>query len=154
MGKQYDYDEESENDNYPSGSGMGNKLTYLLVGGGIGAVLALLFAPKSGTELRGDIADVSRKGLDKSREYGQQLGEKSGVYLDQAKQAAGDVYSRAGDAYTAARDKLSRTNNQTGDAAPQLASGGDDAAQKSVDADTQKDGGENARTEKTNQSGA
>ena len=25
------------------------KLTYLLVGGGIGAVLALLFAPKSGT---------------------------------------------------------------------------------------------------------
>jgi len=25
-----------------------NKLTYLLIGGGIGAVLALLFAPKSG----------------------------------------------------------------------------------------------------------
>ena len=32
------------------------KLTYLLIGGGIGAVIALLFAPKSGQELRGDIA--------------------------------------------------------------------------------------------------
>ena len=42
------------------------KLTYLLVGGGIGAILALLFAPKSGEELRGDIADVTRKGIEKS----------------------------------------------------------------------------------------
>ncbi|MCU0240070.1 MAG: YtxH domain-containing protein [Pyrinomonadaceae bacterium] len=32
------------------------KLTYLLIGGGIGAILALLFAPKSGQELREDIA--------------------------------------------------------------------------------------------------
>ena len=44
------------------------KLTYLLVGGGIGAVLALLFAPKSGHELRGDIADVTRKGIEKGKE--------------------------------------------------------------------------------------
>ena len=42
-----------------------NKLTYLLIGGGIGAVLALLFAPKSGQELRGDIADATRKGIDR-----------------------------------------------------------------------------------------
>ena len=33
--------------------------TYLFVDrGGIGAVVALLFAPKSGHELRGDIEDV------------------------------------------------------------------------------------------------
>ena len=44
------------------------KLTYLLIGGGIGAALALLFAPKSGHELRGDIADVTRKGIEKSKE--------------------------------------------------------------------------------------
>ena len=37
-----------------------NKLTYLLIGGGIGAVIALLFAPKSGQELRGDLADATR----------------------------------------------------------------------------------------------
>ena len=44
------------------------KLTYLLIGGGIGALLALLFAPKSGEELRGDIADVTRKGIEKGKE--------------------------------------------------------------------------------------
>ena len=51
-----------------------NKLTYLLIGGGIGAVLALLFAPKSGQELRGDIADATRKGIDRSREASRQTG--------------------------------------------------------------------------------
>ncbi len=54
------------------------KLTYLLIGGGIGAVLALLFAPKSGEELRGDIADVTRKGIEKSKETAAQLQEKAG----------------------------------------------------------------------------
>ena len=44
------------------------KLTFLLIGGGIGAVIALLFAPKSGVELREDIADVTRKGLEKGKE--------------------------------------------------------------------------------------
>ncbi|MBK6751071.1 MAG: YtxH domain-containing protein [Acidobacteria bacterium] len=47
------------------------KLTYLLVGGGIGAILALLFAPKSGEELRGDIADATRKGIERARKLRQ-----------------------------------------------------------------------------------
>lgn len=34
----------------------GNGLVYLLAGGGIGAAIALLFAPKTGAKLRGDIA--------------------------------------------------------------------------------------------------
>lgn len=41
---------------------------YLLIGGGIGAILALLFAPTSGKQLRSDIADVIQKGLDRSEE--------------------------------------------------------------------------------------
>ena len=51
-----------------SGDSISTRLTYLLIGGGIGAILALLFAPKSGQELRGDIADATRKGIDRSRE--------------------------------------------------------------------------------------
>ena len=50
------------------GDSISTKLTYFLVGAGIGAVLALLFAPKSGEELRSDIADATRKGIDKSKE--------------------------------------------------------------------------------------
>jgi hypothetical protein len=59
-----------------------NKLTYLLIGGGIGAILALLFAPKSGQELRGDIAEATRKGIDRSREAAQQLGDRAGEYYE------------------------------------------------------------------------
>ena len=58
------------NDDYQrdSGDSISTRLTYLLIGGGIGAVIALLFAPKSGQELRGDLADATRKGIDRSRE--------------------------------------------------------------------------------------
>src|ERR1041384_5816713 len=72
-----------------------NKLTYLLIGGGIGAVLALLFAPKSGQELRGDIADATRKGIDRSREAAQQLGDRAGEYYEETRGRAAELYSQA-----------------------------------------------------------
>ena len=77
------------------GDGISTRLTYFLVGAGIGAVLALLFAPKSGEELRNDIADATRKGIDKSREAAQQLGTKAGEYYDATKQKAGEYYEGA-----------------------------------------------------------
>ena len=71
------------------------KLTYLIVGGGIGAILALLFAPKSGEELRGDIADATRKGIEKSKETAAQLQEKAGEYYEVSKDKAGELYQTA-----------------------------------------------------------
>ena len=47
------------------------------VGAVIGAALALLFAPKSGVELRSDIADVSRKGYDATLETARDLKDQS-----------------------------------------------------------------------------
>ena len=73
------------------------KLTYLLVGGGIGAVLALLFAPKSGQELRGDIADATRKGIEKSKEAAAQLQEKAGEYYEVSRDKASELYQTAAD---------------------------------------------------------
>jgi gas vesicle protein len=71
------------------------RLTCFLVGAGVGAVLALLFAPKSGEELRNDIADATRKGIDKSREAATQLGQKANEYYDTGKQKAGEYYGAA-----------------------------------------------------------
>ncbi len=71
------------------------KLTYLLIGGGIGAILALLFAPKSGEELRGDIADVTRKGIEKGKETATLVGEKAGDYYEVTREKAGELYSSA-----------------------------------------------------------
>src|SRR4051794_41807014 len=74
------------------GSDVSTRLTYLLIGGGIGAILALLFAPKSGEELRGDIADVTRKGIEKSKEAASQLQERAGEYYEVTRERAGELY--------------------------------------------------------------
>jgi gas vesicle protein len=71
------------------------KLTYLLIGGGIGAIVALLFAPKSGHELRGDIADVTRKGVEKGKEAATQIQERAGEYYEVTREKAGELYSAA-----------------------------------------------------------
>ena len=78
-----------------SGDNISTRLTYLLIGGGIGAILALLFAPKSGQELRGDIADATRKGIDRSREAAQQLGDRAGEYYEATRTRAGELYTQA-----------------------------------------------------------
>ena len=114
-----------------SGDNISTRLTYFLVGAGIGAVLALLFAPKSGEELRNDIADATRKGIDRSREAAQQLGTKANEYYDTGKQKAGEYYDaaretaeeyseatreRAADLYDTASSKAGEVVTKTRDA--------------------------------------
>ena len=100
----------SEDYRRDSGDNISTRLTYLLIGGGIGAVIALLFAPKSGHELRGDIADATRKGIDKSRETAQQLGDRAGEYYEQTRGRATELYSqateRASEIYSQAAEKV------------------------------------------------
>lgn len=91
------------------------KLTYLLIGGGIGAVIALLFAPKSGVELRGDIADATRKGIEKGRETATQLQERAGEYYEVGRERASELYEtgreKAGELREKAKTAAARTAN-------------------------------------------
>ena len=106
------------------GDSISTRLTYLLIGGGIGAVLALLFAPKSGHELRGDIADATRKGIDPSREAAQQLGDRAGEYYEATRTRAGELYTQAaergGEVAQTAREAAQR---QTGTVAAAIDAG-------------------------------
>jgi gas vesicle protein len=68
---------------------------YVGVGAVIGATLALLFAPKSGLELRGDIADVSRKGYDATLETAKGLKDQSYVAAMAVKDKANAVLDLA-----------------------------------------------------------
>ena len=81
----------AEND---STSSAVDRLTYLLIGAGIGATVALLFAPKSGRELRGDIADASRKSIDYTTDQARRLGDKAQETYGQVAQKAQDVYGQ------------------------------------------------------------
>ena len=105
MRNEYDRDDTS----------VSTKLTYLLVGGGIGAVIALLFAPKSGTELRGDIADATRKGIEKSKETAAQLQERAGEYYEVTRDKANELYQtgrdKAGEYTEKAKSAAARSAN-------------------------------------------
>jgi gas vesicle protein len=90
MQNEHDYRRRESNE-------VSTRLTYLLIGGGIGAILALLFAPKSGQELRGDIADVTRKGIDRTREAATQIGTRAGEYYEVTRERAAELYSAASD---------------------------------------------------------
>jgi len=96
----------AEND----GSGAAEKLTFLLIGAGIGATLALLFAPKSGRELRGDIADYTKRGVDAANEQARMLGGRAselyGTAANKASAAYGTAAGRVTDAYGSAREKV------------------------------------------------
>lgn len=78
-----------------SRGGVRNGLAYLLVGGGIGATLALLFAPKPGSELRAEIADASRKGYEATLEKVNDLGAQSAEVLELGKEKAKSILDLA-----------------------------------------------------------
>lgn len=81
-------------------------LTFLLVGGGIGAVIALLFAPKSGRDMRHDIADVSRRGYDLTIEKANAIKAQSAEKLSLVKEKAGAVYDLAASKLESSRELL------------------------------------------------
>ena len=103
MGRDYDREETSA----------ATKLTYLIVGGGIGAVLALLFAPKSGVELREDIADATRKGIEKSKEAAAQFQEKAGDYYEVSREKASELYQTAAEKAAELSEKAKAAAAQT-----------------------------------------
>ncbi len=89
------------NDYDRDNTSVSTKLTYLLVGGGIGAVIALLFAPKSGVE--------------KGRETATQLQEKAGEYYEVSREKANELYQtgreKAGEFTEKARSAAAQSVN-------------------------------------------
>jgi gas vesicle protein len=79
-------------------SDFGTQLSCFALGATLGAVVALLFAPKSGRELRQDVADATRKGVDRARETGSQLSTRAGEYYETASARAGELAASAREA--------------------------------------------------------
>ncbi len=89
-------------------------LAYFLIGGGIGAALALLFAPKSGADLRSDISDISRKGYDETLDLAHQLKEQSADLYQSMKEKADNIYDLAAQKLAWAQDTAGDLADQAG----------------------------------------
>ena len=98
-------------DNHGRGRGgdgdAGARITYFAIGALVGAAAALLFAPKSGRELREDLADATRKGVDRARETGSQISARAGEYYETAASRAGELASGVRDAASRRGERLS-----------------------------------------------
>jgi len=77
--------------------GGGENLIYFLIGVGIGAITALIFAPKAGSELRSELADTTRKGLEYARDTGQEIGERASAYYRTGVERVSDLTDRGKD---------------------------------------------------------
>ena len=76
----------------------GSKVAFFLAGMGIGAILALLFAPKSGEETREYIAQKAGEGRDYVTAKGRELRKQAEEAVDKAK----DVVSKQKEQLSAA----------------------------------------------------
>ena len=63
-----------------------SKLAYFLVGGGIGAIVALLFAPRSGRETRDLIAQKAAEGRERMATTSRTVSDRVTNYIDKGKE--------------------------------------------------------------------
>jgi gas vesicle protein len=79
---------------------VGSKVTYFLVGLGIGSLVGILFAPKSGEETRDFLSKKADEGKDFAQRKARELRERADELIERGK----DVATRKKDSITAAVD--------------------------------------------------
>jgi gas vesicle protein len=77
---------------------VGSKVSYFLVGLGIGSLIGVLFAPKSGEETREFLAKRADEGKDYAQRKARELRERADELIERSK----DVASRKKDSISAA----------------------------------------------------
>ena len=94
----------------------------IIIGGAVGAAIALLFAPKSGRELRQDLAERSGDLYEKAGAFAEEQSRKMGEYVNEgkvradeivrsARQQAGSLLSEAEHLMSDARSRIGATQS-------------------------------------------
>jgi gas vesicle protein len=87
----------SDNDSNSGGFG------WFLAGLGIGALVGVLYAPKSGRETREDLAAAALEARDRANQLYNQGIEQAGQYVQQGKQVAGQYADKGKEYYDKGR---------------------------------------------------
>jgi gas vesicle protein len=67
---------------------VGSKVTYFLVGLGVGALVGILFAPKSGEDTRDYLAKKADEGKDYAQKKARELRERADELIERSKEVA------------------------------------------------------------------
>lgn len=95
------------------GISTGTVLVSFVAGAAIGAGLALLYAPKSGNELRESIADFTDDAVDKIKEYTKEAQDKIKTALDEGKETLIEKKSILASAIEAGREAMHKEKQPT-----------------------------------------
>ena len=94
------------------GISAGTVLVSFVAGAALGAGLALLYAPKSGREMRDTIADLTDDAVDKIKEYAREAQDKIKNSLEEGKEVFAEKKSILASAIEAGREAMQREKGQ------------------------------------------
>ena len=80
-------------------------LAWFLAGIGVGALVGILYAPKSGRETREDLAQSAREGTEYLRVRGRQAADDVSALVDKGKAQMGEYMDRSRDAIDRGRSQ-------------------------------------------------
>ena len=90
------------------GISAGTVLVSFVAGAAIGAGLALLYAPKTGQEMREQIADLADDAIDKIKEYTKEAQDKIKCTIEEGKETFAEKKSILASAIEAGREAMQR----------------------------------------------
>ena len=94
------------------GISAGTVLVSFVAGAAIGAGLALLYAPKSGTEMRGTIADFAGDSANKIKEYTRKAQDKIVTAIEDGKETIIEKKTILASAIEAGRETIREAKNR------------------------------------------
>lgn len=89
-------------------------LVSFLAGAALGAGLALLYAPKSGREMRDQIGDLADDAVDKIKEYAKEAQDKIKATLEEGKETIMEKKSILSSAIEAGREAIQKEKDKLG----------------------------------------
>jgi gas vesicle protein len=93
----------SEHDEEKQGNHQGSRLTYLVIGLGIGALAGVLLAPQSGDETRAWFATRCKDGMDSANAKVKQTRQQVAGLIDRAQQQVGEAVDKGREAFSKAK---------------------------------------------------
>ncbi len=97
----------SSSETHLAGSTTGRNLAFFLIGGSLGAAAALLLAPKTGKDLRHDIATTARTSYDGAVDLVDRVKDGSSSIYHSIIDRSNEVLDLAGDTVVDIRDRVS-----------------------------------------------